>query len=97
MNIATVLFSVLFVGVPLLIGGFFIVRYFGQSRASAGASGLIAGQALMGILIAATVVAGGGEAILPSIIKDGNPWLALIVFALLGWILIRIPAKSAAE
>ena len=52
---------------------------------------------LMGIIIAATVVAGGGEAILPSIIKGGNPWLALLVFALLGWILIRIPAKSASE
>jgi putative OPT family oligopeptide transporter len=61
------------------------------------ASGLIAGQALMGIIIAATVVAGGGEAILPSIIEEGNPWLALIVFALLAWILIRTPAKSAAE
>jgi putative OPT family oligopeptide transporter len=61
------------------------------------ASGLIAGQALMGILVAATVVAGGGEAILPSIIKDGNPWLAILVFALLAWILIKTPAKSAAE
>ena len=61
------------------------------------ASGLIAGQALMGIIIAATVVAGGGEGILPSIIKGGNPWLAILVFALLGWILIRIPAKNAAK
>ncbi len=61
------------------------------------ASGLIAGQALMGIIIAGTVVAGGGESIMPSIIKGGSPWLALPVFALLAWILIRTPAKSAAE
>lgn len=59
------------------------------------ASGLIAGQALMGIIIAATVVAGGGEAILPQIIEGGNPWLALIVFAILIYILIRIPLQSA--
>ena len=61
------------------------------------ASGLIAGQALMGIIIAATVVAGGGAGILPSIIDGGSPWLALPVFALLAWILIRIPAKNAAK
>ncbi len=61
------------------------------------ASGMIAGQALMGILIAATVVAGGGQGVLPSIIKGGNPWLAILVFALLAWILIKVPAKSAAE
>jgi uncharacterized oligopeptide transporter (OPT) family protein len=59
------------------------------------ASGLIAGQALMGIIIAATVVIGRGDAILPKIIDGGNPWLALIVFAILGWILIKIPTNNA--
>ena len=59
------------------------------------ASGLIAGQALMGILIAATVVAGGGKAILPKIIEGGNPWLAIVIFAILGWILIKIPTDNA--
>ncbi len=59
------------------------------------ASGLIAGEALMGIIIAGTVVAGGGEAILPKIIEDGNPWLAFIVFAILAYVLIRIPLQSA--
>jgi putative OPT family oligopeptide transporter len=59
------------------------------------ASGLIAGQALMGIVIAGTVVAGGGEAILPKIIEGGNPWLALIIFAILFYVLIRIPLQSA--
>ncbi|HUV36249.1 MAG TPA: oligopeptide transporter, OPT family [Patescibacteria group bacterium] len=59
------------------------------------ASGLIAGQALMGIIIAATVVAGKGKAILPQIIPGGNPWLALVIFAILAYVLIRIPLQSA--
>jgi putative OPT family oligopeptide transporter len=58
------------------------------------ASGLIAGEALMGIIIAATIVANKGEALLPSIIDGGNPWLGLIVFAILGYVLISIPLKS---
>ncbi len=59
------------------------------------ASGLIAGQALMGIIIAATVVAGKGKAILPQIIPGGNPWLALVIFAILAYVLIRIPLQNA--
>jgi putative OPT family oligopeptide transporter len=59
------------------------------------ASGLIAGQALMGIIIAATVVAGGGSAILPQIIAGGNPWLALVVFAILAYVLIKTPIGVA--
>ena len=59
------------------------------------ASGLIAGQALMGIIIAGTVVAGKGNAILPPIITGGNPWLALVIFALLAYILIYTPVKAA--
>jgi len=59
------------------------------------ASGLIAGEALMGIVIAATVVAGGGKAILPKIIPGGNPWLALIVFAILAYVLISIPVSGS--
>ncbi|MBN1883979.1 MAG: oligopeptide transporter, OPT family [Candidatus Krumholzibacteriota bacterium] len=58
------------------------------------ASGLIAGQALMGIIIAATVVIGGGKAMLPKIIDGGNPWLALVIFAIIGYTLIRIPIRS---
>jgi len=58
------------------------------------ASGLIAGEALMGIIIAGTVVAGGGEAILPKIIEGGNPWLAFVVFAILAYVLIRLPLQS---
>jgi len=59
------------------------------------ASGLIAGEALMGIVIAATVVAGGGKAILPKIIPGGNPWLALVVFAILAYVLIKLPLGSS--
>ena len=58
------------------------------------ASGLIAGEALMGIIIAATIVANKGEALLPKIIDGGNPWLALIVFAALAYILISIPLRN---
>ena len=59
------------------------------------ASGLIAGEALMGIIIAATVVAGGGKAILPTIIEDGSPLLSVLVFAILAYVLIRIPIQNA--
>ena len=58
------------------------------------ASGLIAGEALMGIIIAGTIVANKGEALLPAIIEGGNPWLGLIVFAILGYVLISIPLKN---
>jgi len=58
------------------------------------ASGLIAGEALMGIIIAGTVVGGGGKAILPKIIPGGNPWLALVVFAILTYVLISIPLRN---
>ena len=58
------------------------------------ASGLIAGEALMGIVIAATVVANKGQALLPKIIDGGNPWLGLVVFAVLGYVLISIPLKN---
>lgn len=58
------------------------------------ASGLIAGEALMGIIIAGTIVANKGDALLPKIIDGGNPWLGLIVFAILAYVLIAIPIKN---
>ncbi|MDD3642467.1 MAG: oligopeptide transporter, OPT family [Candidatus Krumholzibacteria bacterium] len=67
------------------------------------ASGLIAGQALMGIIIAATVVIKNPpgtmevKGLFPKIIDGGNPWLAIAVFAILAWILIRQPLKAAQE
>ena len=47
----------------------------------------------MGIIIAATIVANGGKALLPKIIDGGNAWLGLIVFAILAYVLIKIPIK----
>jgi putative OPT family oligopeptide transporter len=57
-------------------------------------SGLIAGEAIVGIIIAGTVIIGGGEAILPKIIDGGNAWLGLIIFAVISYILISIPLRS---
>ncbi len=68
------------------------------------ASGLIAGEALMGIIIAATVVAAGSKAVgaagrglLPPLIEGGSPWLAIAFFAVLAYVLIRIPLQNAAK
>jgi OPT family oligopeptide transporter len=64
------------------------------------ASGLIAGEAVTGILLAAVFVAG-----VPSLAEllTGSPeplvpatwsgWLSLVAFAVLAWVLIRIPAR----
>ena len=59
------------------------------------ASGLIAGEALMGILIAVTIVIGGGKAILPKIISGGNAWFGLLVYAILAYLLIALPLRDA--
>jgi putative OPT family oligopeptide transporter len=56
------------------------------------ASGLIAGQALMGIITAAIK---GANIHLPESLA--NPWLALIIFAGLGFILIYYPYKNLIE
>lgn len=53
------------------------------------ASGLIAGQALMGIITAAIK---GTKIKLPESLN--NPWLALVIFFILGFILIYLPYKK---
>ncbi len=69
------------------------------------ASGLIAGEALTGVLIAVLVLTGiaplsqwilGADA--PSL-ADGSlgVWLGLGIFALVAWVLIRVPWKAARE
>ena len=58
------------------------------------ASGMIAGEALIGIIIAGTVMIGKGEAILPTIIEGGNPLLGLIIFGVIAYILISLPLKN---
>lgn len=53
------------------------------------ASGLIAGQAIMGIITAALK---GANVNMPASLD--NPWLALVIFFLLGFILIYFPYKK---
>ncbi len=65
------------------------------------ASGLIAGEALMGIILAVTFLAGvssftkalTGSSELPFFPAWGG-WLSLLGFALVAWVLIRIPLRS---
>ncbi|NQT25053.1 oligopeptide transporter, OPT family [candidate division KSB1 bacterium] len=58
-------------------------------------SGLIAGEAIVALIIAATVLAGQGTPLLPKLIEGGNPWLGLVVFGLAIFTLIYFPLKSA--
>ena len=53
------------------------------------ASGLIAGEAITGVILAILVIV---DIKLLSITE--NPWLGLAVFVLVGYILIRIPFKA---
>jgi len=67
------------------------------------ASGFIAGEAITGVLLAGLVMLGIpslseyflGTAELPLLSKAGG-WLSLILFAVVGWCLIRIPLKRRA-
>jgi putative OPT family oligopeptide transporter len=64
----------------------------GQKASNTGillASGLVAGEALMGVILAAILIISGGE---PRII-EGNPYLGLIVFPIVGYILIALPIR----
>ena len=62
------------------------------------ASGLIAGEALMGLVIAA-VVAVRADKTFPTLKAFASvaPWLALPVLAFLAWYLIRIPLSKAGD
>jgi putative OPT family oligopeptide transporter len=65
------------------------------------ASGMIAGEALMGIILAVTFLAGvssftkalTGSAELPFFAAWGG-WLSLLGFGLVAWVLIRIPLRG---
>jgi OPT family oligopeptide transporter len=66
------------------------------------ASGLIAGEAIMGILLAVTFVAGipsftrlltGSDAF--SFYGEWGGWLSLIAFAAIAWVLVRLPTRTA--
>jgi putative OPT family oligopeptide transporter len=61
------------------------------------ASGLIAGEALIGLLIAA-VIGWRSDHRFPVIDLGGlAPWLALVVFAVLAWYLIYVPLTKAGD
>ncbi len=66
------------------------------------ASGLIAGEAIMGILLAVVFVAGIPSlaqmligAAEPSFYPKWGGWLSLIGFAAIAWVLVRIPSRRA--
>lgn len=73
-----------------------------QEKGTLLASGLIAGEAIVGILLATTTLTG-----IPSFAKlltgSSQPplspaltgWLSLVAFASLGWLLIRVPGRRA--
>ena len=73
-----------------------------QEKGTLLASGLIAGEAIIGILLATTTLTG-----IPSFTKllTGNAqlslspvvtgWLSIVAFAAIGWTLIRVPARSS--
>ncbi len=72
-------------------------RYDAQKVENTGillSSGFIAGEAIMSIIIAFILWAGSGKTILPKIIDGGNPWLALIVFGIITYVLISIPIRN---
>jgi len=60
------------------------------------ASGLIAGEALMGLLVAG-VVAARADKTFPTIkaMESVAPWLAIPVVLIIGWYLISVPLKKA--
>jgi hypothetical protein len=58
------------------------------------ASGLIAGEALIGLLFAALAFA---DIRLIAIFEHPSFLTSLLMFAVIGWILIRIPVKNAGK
>jgi len=58
------------------------------------ASGLIAGEAIIGILLAVIFLTGLPSVISFSFVSAWGGWLSLIGFASLAYVLIRIPARS---
>jgi putative OPT family oligopeptide transporter len=58
------------------------------------ASGLIAGEALMGLVFAGLRV---GEIFPPALFPNAPFWISLIVLAAIGWVLVQIPLKNAGK
>jgi hypothetical protein len=65
-----------------------------EERGTLLASGMIAGEAIVGILLAVFFLA-GRETIAPVHLSDAaGSWLSLIGFAAIAYVLIRIPARA---
>ena len=72
-----------------------------EERGTFLASGLIAGEAIVGILLAVTFLAGmssithvfTGADEMPFYANWGG-WLSLVAFAAIGWVLIRVPLRG---
>ncbi len=67
-------------------------RYRGENTGTLIASGLIAGEALMGVLLALLVIV---ELSPPQLLADPRGWPGLLVFVILGWLLVKIPLDQA--
>jgi len=67
-------------------------RYRGENTGTLVASGLIAGEALMGVALALLVIANMSP---PQILAEASGWPGLLVFAVLGWILVKFPLAEA--
>jgi putative OPT family oligopeptide transporter len=67
-------------------------RYRGENTGTLVASGLIAGEALMGVLLALLVIF---EMSPPQVLAEASGWPGLLVFAILGWILVKFPLEQA--
>jgi putative OPT family oligopeptide transporter len=63
-------------------------RYLAENTGTLLASGLIAGEALMGVLLSGLVLA---DVAFPQVFEEAPGWPGLLVFVLLAWILVRIP------
>jgi putative OPT family oligopeptide transporter len=67
-------------------------RYRGENTGTLIASGLIAGEALVGVLLALLVIA---ELSPPQFLAEVPGWPGLLVFVVLGWLLVKIPLNQA--
>jgi len=60
-------------------------------------SGFIAGESLMAVLIAFTVLAGDtllGRELIPALLPEPSAWGGILIFALVGFLLVALPLKA---
>ncbi|MFQ5789365.1 MAG: OPT family oligopeptide transporter [Acidobacteriota bacterium] len=64
----------------------------GENTGTLLASGFIAGEALMGVLLSGLILL---DITFPQLVAHPSGWLGLVVFALLGWIMVQFPLAQA--